>query len=109
MPKISLDETEPGMVVAEEIKSSQGRMLLSEGVILTEKYIRILRTWGVHALIIEGEEEINESAPIPPELLQQAEHEIKPIFMKSNIDHPVVAHLYQARVESRSTELANKG
>jgi len=105
MPKISLEEAEPSMIVAEEIVSPQGRMLLGEGVILTEKYIRILKTWGVNALIIEGEEEVIESIPLPTELLQQAAEEVKPRFIKSNLKHPVVAYLYKARIKTRAIEL----
>ena len=100
MPKINLDKAELGMVVAEDVIGSQGRMLLGKGTVISDKHIRIMKTWGINALVIEGEEEFAESIPLSPELLQQAENEIKPIFSKTNLDHPVVAHLHQERIKS---------
>ncbi len=46
----------PGMVLAEPVFTGQGVLLLGKGVVLTEKNIWVLKSWGVRALSVEADE-----------------------------------------------------
>jgi len=54
MNSISLDRLKPGMVLAEAAYNFQGVLLLSAGSILTNDSIRILKSWGVGKVTVEG-------------------------------------------------------
>ncbi len=52
---LSLGKLKPGMVLAEPVRNFQGLLLLDAGAKLSEKNIRILKSWGVAKASVEGE------------------------------------------------------
>ncbi len=52
---IGLEKTRPGMIVGRNIYNASGIILLSRGVILTERYIERLKTLGIMSLYISSE------------------------------------------------------
>ncbi len=108
MLKLKLDKAEAGMVVTEDVKGPKGQVLLGKGVELAAKHIRILKTWGVQYITIEGGAEDGEKlnpTEIPSELIQQAGEELQPRFQHSNLDHPIVEILFKEAVKLRAAEL----
>jgi riboflavin biosynthesis pyrimidine reductase len=61
---LELKDLKPGMVLAEQVRNSQGVTLLTRGKILDERNIRIMKAWGVGRIWVEGgaETEGSESA-----------------------------------------------
>jgi len=55
MISLSLGRLKPGMVLAEPVHNFQGMLLLDAGATLTGKQIRILKSWGVTKISVEGE------------------------------------------------------
>ncbi|RLA92619.1 MAG: hypothetical protein DRG25_06015 [Deltaproteobacteria bacterium] len=53
MVLLSLEDLEPGMIVAKPVFNHQGAILLGKGVRLSEKSIWILRSWGVSQIWIK--------------------------------------------------------
>ncbi|MFH1624597.1 MAG: hypothetical protein ABID54_05500 [Pseudomonadota bacterium] len=53
---INISELEPGMRLEEPVCTPDGRMLLREGVQVTEKHISIFKSWGVTEAAVEGVE-----------------------------------------------------
>jgi hypothetical protein len=49
---ISLDDMIPGMTLARPVINRFGQTMLQSGVILDERYIRLLRTWGIPSVEI---------------------------------------------------------
>ena len=47
MAIISMDDLRPGMTLATDLRTKQGRLLLPAGTSLTLEHIKIARTWGV--------------------------------------------------------------
>jgi hypothetical protein len=56
MPILNLDEVKPGMTLAKAVYTHPERLLLEVGRRLTEKHLRIFKSWGVAAV------EVKESA-----------------------------------------------
>ena len=50
-----LDNLRPGMVLAEDVCNFQGLMLLKQNAVLSNKNIRMLKSWGVTEICIVGE------------------------------------------------------
>ena len=61
MLKISVANLQPGMIVGKNIFNAEGYMLSSEGVILTDNYIKRLIDWEICSIYIRSElmEEVN--------------------------------------------------
>ncbi|MGE5396122.1 MAG: HD-GYP domain-containing protein [Chitinophagales bacterium] len=62
MRRVSLESVQPGMIVARTIYSSEGRVLLTAGMELSEKYIKRLFELGLSSIYIK--DEIFDSAEI---------------------------------------------
>jgi HD-GYP domain-containing protein (c-di-GMP phosphodiesterase class II) len=60
MQKITLDEIQPGMYLSRPLISNDGKVLLHEGMEVTERYIQYLRNKGLTSLYI-GEPQIKDS------------------------------------------------
>ncbi len=57
MRALSLGELKPGMTLADPVNDLQGRLLLKQGAVLTEKSLLMLKSWGVTDALVEGEPE----------------------------------------------------
>ncbi len=53
MRRVNLDFLEPGMLIAQPVYNSDGRLLLASGLTLTENYIKHLKSLGIGSLYIE--------------------------------------------------------
>jgi hypothetical protein len=54
MPILSLEDARPGMVLAEPVATHQGRLLMEAGRRLTERSLRVFKSWGVAAVTVKG-------------------------------------------------------
>ena len=54
-------ETKPGMIAAQDILDSNGRLIVPQGTKLTEKHIQALKMWGIPSIQVET----GEAAPGP--------------------------------------------
>jgi 2',3'-cyclic-nucleotide 2'-phosphodiesterase (5'-nucleotidase family) len=57
MKKINPDELEEGMVLAQPLVDSFGRVLLEKGEVLKELYVRKLKAWNIDELFVEDVEQ----------------------------------------------------
>jgi len=55
--KVALGDVEAGMVLREPAVNHQGQVLLPKGASIAEKHLRILKTWGVLTVDVEGDED----------------------------------------------------
>lgn len=103
MSKVSAENLIPGMVLAADVRDRNGRLLLKEGVELTDKHLHILRTWGtVEADIVNAGDHQENSAiatAIAPEVWAAIEGEIIPLFHHTDLNHPAIKELLRIRIE----------
>ncbi len=101
MPMVALENLEPGMVLAAEVRDKNGRLLLGEGVELAAKHLFIFRTWGVVEANITGEDDA-ETTVIPDtvteEKLEQARNRLLPLYCHTDIEHPAISELLHLAV-----------
>jgi len=108
LSKLNLDQLSAGMVLGEDVKSKAGRLLMSQGMELTEKHLLIFRTWGIQEVTIttKSDEQQNNSktgaAEISAEQLERATEELRPIFSQVDLDHPVFAELLRLAVQKKA-------
>ncbi len=99
MALIILNDITPDMILAKDVQDTNGRVLLRGGMALTERHIRIMKTWGVVDADIKDtssqEAEDKSMAQLDPALLKKAEVKADQLFQRSNLNHPVVHELYR--------------
>jgi len=99
---INIDDLQPGMVLAADLRSSQGRMLLPKGSALTEKGLRTCKIWGVTEADVVGvrEEQIEASHlnELDPDVLTACKALARRRFMLSDMRHEAVRELAKLSV-----------
>ena len=97
MPKLNIDDIEPGMVLAEDLTTAEGRMLLPRGAVITEAHLRTCRVWGIAQAVIQGEEE-DDGHPtsleeLHPEVLDACKIMAAQRFVLNPSSHPAVQEM----------------
>ena len=79
---LNSDELKPGMIIAKAVRNFQEVLLLSEGTELTEKNIRMLKTWGAVDICVEssGDEDEGRETELDTEIIESIERELKEKF-----------------------------
>jgi hypothetical protein len=54
MPILILDDVKPGMTLAQPVYTHQDRLLLEAGRRVSEKHLRIFKSWGVATVAVKG-------------------------------------------------------
>jgi len=108
MGKLTIDELQPGMVLADDLNTAEGRTLLPRGAMLTEAHIRTCRVWGIGEILVQDEEVAAASFPtsldeLDPEVLDACKIMAAQRFVLNPLKHAVVKEmaklyvLHQAR------------
>lgn len=100
MAIINIDNLAPGMVLRHDVCDRSGRLLLPAGNELTEKHLRIFRTWGICEADIESDESPETPQPLitetlDPVLLAAAEEAVTHLFNRNDPQHPAIRELMQ--------------
>lgn len=105
MKNVKLEEVEPGMVLARDVKGRFGRGLLMAGNMVTEKHIKIFRSWGITEVIIEkepggGRPEFKKSHEDHEGNARQ-EAQLQKLFKFNDGKHPAVRELFQVALKRK--------
>jgi hypothetical protein len=57
MAIVKVSNLKPGMVTKKPVLGSGDRVILGSGVTITERHIKLMKTWGVMLVDVEGEVE----------------------------------------------------
>lgn len=107
MSLVLLEQAQPGMVLAGDIRDKQGRLLLPAGRELTERALESLRYWGVGTVQVLGEAPPPEpDEAVPPEVLAQARRDTDERFRNAGWPHPLLDVLHSMAVTRRAREMA---
>lgn len=84
MKKLSITETEPGMVVARPVATSNGMVMVQPGAVLTAEIVSRLSNLGVDVIWVEGTSA--DAKPLEAQLAELdhrfAGHEGDPLMME---------------------------
>jgi hypothetical protein len=107
MAIIPIDRLEAGMILKADARDRSGRLLLPAEAELTEKHLKIFRTWGVsEADIVRGpdDEEADTAADysaVDSLVLAEAEESVAWLFHLNDAQHPMIAELMKICLERR--------
>ncbi len=110
---INVVDLRPGMVLASNLESRHGRLLLPEGSMLEERHLRILRIWGVTEVDIDGvDSDTAEAATvmdIDPEVFRCCDAFLNPFFQNTGLDQEAVQEMFRVCLLQTSQGMANSG
>jgi hypothetical protein len=89
-----LAEIQPGMRLAKDVHDPHGQILIRAGVVLGERQIRALRSWGVTEVGIVQDEDRTDSTIRDPKAIAEIRRSIDIQFSLSNRDHPMIQALH---------------
>jgi hypothetical protein len=98
MGLLQIDDVREGMVLDADVEQN-GQTLIKSGVELTERHLRLCRSWGVPSLEIRGAdpEKIQQEiiAGMDPVLLQECEQEAREHCVHFDFDVDLHQKFYQ--------------
>ncbi|VAW84885.1 hypothetical protein MNBD_GAMMA18-735 [hydrothermal vent metagenome] len=94
---------QPGMALHSDVHDTNGRLLAKADTVLTEKHIKVLKTWGITQADIKynatkNEPQPAETAPPSDATIQQAETIANDLFSLANREHPAMQQLFNISV-----------
>jgi len=111
--RVNIDDLVAGMVLAEDAVHLNGRVLLSEGTCLTDKHLKVFRTWGLTEAIIRGGdgEELGKKAMqhLDAIVVMQAEQFMKERFTHMDMEYAPVDELFRICTREYAEKLARGG
>lgn len=112
MAIVKLKNLKIGMVLAGDAKDLNGRVLLKSGAKITEKNLKILKSWGVIETDVQKitKEDIKDagSKDLNPELLDKAEAEVTRFFSHADRSHPAIKELFYLCVIRKAKSISGK-
>jgi hypothetical protein len=95
MAKIKVKDLEVGMTITADVSDQNGRFLLGEGCVLTDKHLKALNAWGVISVEISGDELPDNARlnALSPEIYSTIENQVKTRFIHNDMNSPFVKEL----------------
>jgi HD-like signal output (HDOD) protein len=110
---ISLNAVKPGMLLVQDARDRNGRLLIRSGVALSEEHLRILKIWGVVEIDVEGvdREEIEKSRSdgLLDKYLEEGREFAANLFRHNDPKLPPVAELLRFCALRKANELQTQG
>jgi len=102
MALLDIDSLNPGMKVGKDVIEASGQVLLRAGTEITEKHLRVLRSWGVQQVDIEGPKPPDSEDAIlaraTPAMLAGAQSVVDERFHHTAATHPAIIELRRLAV-----------
>jgi len=102
MAQLEIDALQPGMKVGRDVVETSGQILLRAGTEITEQHLRVLRSWGIQTVEIEGarpaEPEDAFLARADPATFDRAQAAVTERFRCADPAHPAIAELMRLAV-----------
>ena len=74
---IHIKDFQEGLELSDPIKNKFGQVLLSAGIIIDEKHVKLLKTWGIQTISVKGDSEIETDAQFDEKSLSEAKQKLK--------------------------------
>ena len=102
---IHVDRLKENMVLSEDVRDLNTRLLLAKDLKIRPKHVRILKMWGITEVKVVTDEpnyEETTTKEIDPELLERIEESTKYLFLHVDLEHPAMQELFRLSVLSKS-------
>jgi hypothetical protein len=104
MGSMHINKLKPGMVIDEEVRDINGRLLLKKDKEIQPAHIRIFKIWGVTEVNIRGNNGSKDTSagPADPELVEKIKESTLDLFRYVDLEHPAIKEIFRISVLFRS-------
>lgn len=102
---ILVNRLKENMVLSEDVRDLNTRLLLTKDLKIQSKHVRILKMWGITEVNVVTDEldyEETTTKEIDPESLERIEESTKYLFHHVDLEHPAMQELFRLSVLSKS-------
>lgn len=109
MTLISIEQLEPAMVLAADVRSRTGRLLATRNTAITAQHLIAFRTWGVlevETFNINSDNNGVGSVLSPPDQdqIDKAISSLLPHFRLNELSHPLIAELLRLAATKKAAK-----
>ncbi|WP_243360079.1 HDOD domain-containing protein [Fundidesulfovibrio terrae] len=90
-----VSDLHPGLVLARDVRDVNGRLLISGGTCLNDRFIGVLKAWGVGEVQVEGEKASEPGEAGLEEALAQAEEIMDARLARNDLSHGFVQEVFR--------------
>jgi HD-like signal output (HDOD) protein len=103
MSHVSVDELQQGMILSEDVRDINSRLLLSKGQEIISKHLRIFKIWGITEVEVVGQpgERSNDAPQRDPNRMAQIQSATDRMFTHVDLRQPTLMAIYQAALAHR--------
>jgi len=104
MGLLKIEKLKPDMVLTDDVKDINARLLLKKGQKIALNHIKIMKTWGVTEVAVQGADD-SASHPetvLDPEHFKRVAEDTKPLFKHVDLKHPAIKEIFRLSVMCRS-------
>src|SRR6056297_2234278 len=106
MDKVSIQQLNPGMILSQDVKDPNGRLLAAAGQEISGKLIRVFKIWGVGDLRVQAADSSAQAEPeIPADIRRKAEDITSYRFQFNDLNDPFVYELFRIAVDKKARQL----
>jgi hypothetical protein len=104
MGSMHINKLKPGMVIDEEVRDINGRLLLKKDKEIQPAHIRIFKIWGVTEVNIRGNNGSKDTSagPADPELVEKIKESTLDLFRHVDLEHPAIKEIFRISILFRS-------
>ena len=106
MALVSIDRLALGMVLSQDVRDMTSRLLLSKGLRIESRHIRLLKMWGIFEVHVQetGAPAGTVSETADPERLEAVGKEVVRLFGNLDLGHPVIKEVLKLSATYRMTK-----
>ena len=104
MSIIHINKLKPGMVLDEEVRDINGRLLLKKDKQIQTAHIRVFKIWGITEVNIRGSNSSKDASvsSVDPEQIEKIKQNTLDLFRHVDLDHPAIKELFRISILFRS-------
>jgi hypothetical protein len=97
MAYIAVDKLQQGMVLDEDVRDMNTRLLLCKGQQIDQNHIRVLKIWGVMGVSIVGsaKENSGDALPMDNASTERVKETINLVFKNADLKNPLLREIYR--------------
>ena len=101
---IHINKLKPGMVLDEEVRDINGRLLLKKDKQIQTAHIRVFKIWGVTEVNIRGSNSSKDASvsSVDPEQIEKIKQNTLDLFRHVDLDHPANKEIFRISILFRS-------
>ena len=106
MSLVSIDQLALGMVLSRDVRDMTSRLLLSKGLHIEARHIRLLKMWGIFEVHVHGTDAPAETIPetADPERLEAVGKEVVRLFGNLDLENPAIKEILKLSAAYRMTK-----